>query len=167
MRTCTLGLWHHGTMALSPIIFPFNPSFLCPAQKSVYTPTHHGMTPFLLVFCFNLLHVTTSPPFSECRPGYLGSPPSCFCYEEDTAYFGNNAKVGSDNRQPSMAACQASCAANNECEFWTWGKASPTGPCYLKTKRENVTPGLKSYVSGSKHCVLPPPEGNVDCLSWW
>ena len=62
MRTCTLGLWDHGTMALSPIIFPFNPSFLCPAQKSVYTPTHHGsMTPFLLVFCFNLLHVTTSP----------------------------------------------------------------------------------------------------------
>ena len=97
--------------------------------------------------------------FSDCSPGYLGSPPNCFCYEEDTAYFGNNAKVGSDNPQPSKEACQQSCAASPDCQFWTWGRGTPTGPCYLKTKRENATPNLKSYVSGSKHCDLSS-EGN-------
>ena len=81
------------------------------------------------------------------------------------AYYGNNINDGSDNTQPSMHACQASCAAQPECEFWTWGNKRPAGPCYLKTKRENLTTGLRdpwSYVSGSKHCALPLPEGNGD-----
>ena len=38
------------------------------------------------------------------------------------------------------------------------------GPCYLKTARDNVTPGLDSYVSGSKHCKLPEAEGNYSKL---
>lgn len=127
-------------IALS-IIFPIYLSFL---------PLSYTYSPPLSVACLQ---------FSECSPGYFGSPPNCVCYEEDTAYFGNNARVGSDNPQPSMAACQKSCAADSSCEFWTWGKGTPTGPCYLKTKRENVTPNLKSYVSGSKNCRLPS-EGN-------
>ena len=118
---------------------------------SLSNPTHCSM------------RLYTPLQFSDCPPGYQGVPPNCFCYEEDTAYFGNNAKVGSDNPQPSMQECQKSCAASTECEFWTWGKGTPTGPCYLKTKRENVTPSLKSYISGSKHCNLPT-EGNLHCL---
>ena len=64
--------------------------------------------------------------------------------------------------QASRAACQRACAQHPTCEFWTWGKGTPRGPCYLKTARENVSPGLDSYVSGSKHCRLPEAEGNED-----
>ena len=90
-----------------------------------------------------------------CPPGYFGEPPSCYCFEDNTAYFGNNAKVGSDNLQPSRVACQKSCNDHPECEFWTWGKGTPVGPCYLKHTRDNVTPGLDSYISGSKQCPVP------------
>ena len=45
------------------------------------------------------------------------------------------------------------------------------GPCYLKTARENVTPGLADYVSGSKHCALPEQRGNHGtgrgCMIWY
>lgn len=68
--------------------------------------------------------------------------------------------TGQENFQPSRAACQRACAQHPTCEFWTWGKGEPRGPCYLKTARDNVTPGLDSYVSGSKHCKLPEAEGN-------
>ena len=70
--------------------------------------------------------------------------------------------TGQENFQPSRAACQRACAQHPTCEFWTWGKGEPRGPCYLKTARDNVTPGLDSYVSGSKHCKLPEAEGNYD-----
>ena len=95
-----------------------------------------------------------------CPPGYFGEPPSCSCFEDNTAYFGNNAKVGSDNLQPSRLDCQKSCLDHPKCEFWTWGKGTPEGPCYLKHTRDNVTPGLDSYISGSKQCPLPEAKGN-------
>ena len=100
----------------------------------------------------------TLPPAGEvvtCPNGTFGTPPSCSCVEDNTAYFGNNARVGSSNPQPSRAACARSCREHPECQFWTWGKGSPMGPCYLKHSRDNVSPGLNSYVSGSKLCVLP------------
>ena len=40
------------------------------------------------------------------------------------------------------------------------------GPCYLKHSRDNVSPGLTIYVSGSKLCVLPESEGKPDELNW-
>merc|ERR1711962_1196962 len=43
-----------------------------------------------------------TPP--TCPPGHFGTPPHCSCYEDNTAYFGNNARVGSSNPQPSMRA---------------------------------------------------------------
>ena len=101
---------------------------------------------------------TSTPLAGEvvtCPNGTFGTPPSCSCVEDNTAYFGNNARVGSSNPQPSRAACARSCREHPECQFWTWGKGSPMGPCYLKHSRDNVSPGLNSYVSGSKLCVLP------------
>ena len=62
------------------------------------------------------------PPPAKCPSGYFGQPPECKCFEDNTAYFGNNAVVGADNRQPSRAACQRSCAQHPTCAFWTWGK---------------------------------------------
>ena len=100
----------------------------------------------------------------SCPDGSWGSPPSCSCVEDNTAYFGNNARVGSSNPQPSRAACARSCREHPECQFWTWGKGSPMGPCYLKHSRDNVSPGLTSYVSGSKLCVLPESEGKPEEL---
>ena len=91
------------------------------------------------------------------EPDHWG--PDCQCFEDDTAYFSNNHRLGSENPQPSRVACQESCAETPECNYWTWGKGSPMGPCYLKTKRENVTPGLKDYVSGAKNCKLPETMG--------
>ena len=108
-----------------------------------------------------------SPRLGEvvtCPAGTWGTPPSCSCVEDNTAYFGNNARVGSSNPQPSRAACARSCREHPECQFWTWGKGSPMGPCYLKHSRDNVSPGLSSYVSGSKLCVLPESEGKPDEL---
>ena len=125
--------------------------------SSIYFPCHFSHD-FLLTLHDQILGVTASP--ATCPPGYFGQPPSCSCLEDNTAYFGNNAKVGSENLQPSQSACQKSCLDHPECEFWTWGKGTPSGPCYLKHARDNVTPGLDSYISGSKHCPLPEAKGN-------
>merc|ERR1719369_321751 len=115
-----------------------------------------------------MYEVTGKPePSVTCPPGYFGKPPSCSCFEDNTAYFGNNAKFGLDNLQPSRLACQKSCMDHPKCEFWTWGKGTPVGPCYLKHTRDNVTPGLDRYISGSKQCPLPEvtgkPKPSVTC----
>ena len=60
--------------------------------------------------------------------------------------------AGTSNLQPSKEACASSCRELEDCRFWTWGKSSPLGPCFLKTARENVTPGLAAFVSGSREC---------------
>ncbi len=104
--------------------------------------------------------VTSTPPKDSGGSPTCADPASqfgvnCTCFEENTAYFGNNHVVGAENPQSSRLACQRSCAEKAECVFWTWGRGSPTGPCYLKTKRAQVTHGLRDYVSGSKDCVLP------------
>ena len=103
--------------------------------------------------------MTAGPP--TCPPGRF-SPPDCLCYEEDTAYFGNNHVTGHENPTSSRSECQRSCAKTPECQFWTWGVGEPTGPCYLKTARENVRRNLTSYVSGTKDCRLPEDKG-LDC----
>ena len=64
---------------------------------------------------------TTTPP-PECPPGYHGVPPECKCFEDNTAYFGNNAQTGAENPQPSRVACQRSCQQHPTCQYWTWGK---------------------------------------------
>ena len=74
------------------------------------------------------------------------------CYEENTAYFGNNHKMGPENPQKTRLDCQQSCESHDSCHYWTF---HTSGLCYLKVKRENVTPNLTSYVSGSKFCRLP------------
>ena len=94
-----------------------------------------------------------------CPPGYFGEPPSCSCFEDNTAYFWNNVQMSDRNLQPSRMACQQSCSDHSECEFWTWAKKTPEGPCYLKHTRENVSPGFNNYVSGSKQCLLPEANG--------
>ena len=134
---------------------------LCKPSSLSFCP--HSFSPAAI--SLSQLH----PPFPagevvSCPEGTWGSPPSCSCVEDNTAYFGNNARVGSSNPQPSRAACARSCREHEECQFWTWGKGSPMGPCYLKHSRDNVSPGLTSYVSGSKLCVLPESEGKPDEL---
>ncbi|XP_040583657.2 LOW QUALITY PROTEIN: low-density lipoprotein receptor-related protein 2 [Lepeophtheirus salmonis] len=94
----------------------------------------------------------SSPPSS---PTTLPEKP---CFEDNTAYFGNNYRIGSENPQKSRLACQESCANHPECLFWTWGKGDKTGPCYLKTARMNVQHNVSHYVSGSKNCLLPEAE---------
>ena len=74
------------------------------------------------------------------------------CFEDDTAYFGNNARTGGENPQKSRLDCQQSCEFHPSCQYWTFDKG--TGNCYLKSKRENVTPH-PYYISGSKNCRLP------------
>ena len=107
----------------------------------------------------------SGPDFSpRCAdPGtQFGS--DCACFEDNTAYFGNNRVVGSENPQPSRSACRRSCAEHAECAYWTWEKGTPTGPCYLKTSRDRVTHGMTAYVSGTKGCLLPEDKGQS--LSW-
>lgn len=94
-------------------------------------------------------------PF-KCPDGTYGD--DCACFEDNAAYFGNNDRLGNENPQPSRHACQQSCQHHPSCKFWTWGKAEPTGPCYLKTKRDNVGYNLTSYVSGNKFCKLPEAD---------
>lgn len=144
-------------------------SIIC--QLSISPPINpqlHDSDHFIMFLHVSLMPIldaktpvsTTPAPPVECPKDYFGSPPECKCYEDNTAYFGNNEVTGSDNPQPSRGACQRSCAQHPTCQFWTWGKGEPTGPCYLKSARENVTPGLSTYVSGSKHCKLPEAQGN-------
>ncbi len=102
------------------------------------------------------------PPPKKCRsPSAVTPPPECACFEDNTAYFGNNHLLGHENMKPSARACQLSCRETKECNFWTWGKGRPEGPCYLKTDRQNVRANLTSYLSGSKGCQdsLPGEDG--------
>ena len=139
----------------------------CNSLPLLFPPVHHFFSCIYLSFPHTLLLHPPFVPAGEvvtCPEGTWGTPPSCSCVEDNTAYFGNNARVGSSNPQPSRAACARSCREHPECQFWTWGKGSPMGPCYLKHSRDNVSPGLTSYVSGSKLCVLPESEGKPDEL---
>ena len=141
----------------------------CKLGHKPFSPLPSSVHIFLLILHLSLLSISglhPPPPAGEvvtCPNGTFGTPPSCSCVEDNTAYFGNNARVGSSNPQPSRAACARSCREHPECQFWTWGKGSPMGPCYLKHSRDNVSPGLNSYVSGSKLCVLPE-GGKPDLL---
>jgi hypothetical protein len=74
------------------------------------------------------------------------------CFEDDTAYFGNNILFGDKNPQESTFDCQQSCEFHPSCQYWTFQKRE--GLCYLKLKRERVTTD-PSYISGSKKCRLP------------
>ena len=47
--------------------------------------------------------MSTPPP--TCPPGYLGEPPECKCFEDNTAYFGNNAVTGQENLQAGGIFC--------------------------------------------------------------
>ena len=68
-------------------------------------------------FCKDTNHNRTE---AECPSGYFGQPPHCKCYEDNTAYFGNNfGNNGWGNRQPSRAACQRSCAEHPRLELST------------------------------------------------
>ena len=131
-----------------------------------FPPVHHFSSCIYLTFSPTvLLH----PPFApageviSCPEGTWGTPPSCSCVEDNTAYFGNNVRIGPSNTQPSRAACARSCREHPKCQFWTWRKGSPMGLCYLKHSRDNVR-RLTIYVSGSKLCVLPESEGKPDEL---
>ena len=86
------------------------------------------------------------------------------CYEENTAYYGNNLIYGHENPKKSRMDCQQSCQFNLNCNFWTFRKPAHRGTlglCYLKTKRENVSNNVSSYVSGSKNCQLPEWTGRI------
>ena len=89
---------------------------------------------------------------SDNEVGVTTQRPSLNCFEDNTAYFGNN--IGSPVGQKSRSACQQSCARNPKCLYWTYEKRS-SGRCFLKTSRNGVTPGQTAYVSGSKNCILP------------
>ena len=124
-------------------------------------------TTLFFLSCFSFLIAHTKPLIADiekpvfkqpgvCPPDTYG--PECACFEDETAYFGNNERLGNENPQPSRHACQQSCQHHPSCLFWTWGKAEPTGPCYLKTKRDNVGYNLTNYVSGNKFCKLPESD---------
>ena len=175
-------VWVGSSQRLWPLVKPWNGPIATP-EMQLWSANHPLLFPLLNVdlkhffpFCiFSSIYlclpapVCSHPPLPlgevvTCPDGTWGTPPSCSCVEDNTAYFGNNARVGSSNPQPSRAACARSCREHPECQFWTWGKGSPMGPCYLKHSRDNVSPGLTSYVSGSKLCVLPESEGKPEEL---
>ena len=97
----------------------------------------------------------------RCPEGYFhpsNTTDECVCFEDNTAYFQNNHKLGSKNFQKSRYDCQQSCAVHPKCKYWTYSKPQEeghSGACYLKTARENVSRNLTRYVSGSKDCPLP------------
>ena len=76
------------------------------------------------------------------------------CFEESTAYFYNDVRMGHRNLQPSHLACQKSCSDHPECVYWTWTKKTPNN-CYLKHTRGDASPGFSSYISGPKQGLLP------------
>ena len=129
----------------------FTPGFLIASKLTLLN---------VKVFIF-LLYDNETLGAATCPSGYFGEPPSCSCFEDNTAYYENNVQMGEKNLQPSRLACQQSCSDHSECEFWTWAKKTPEGegPCYLKHTRENVSPGLNGYISGSKQCLLPEANG--------
>ena len=102
----------------------------------------------------------------DCPEGffhlYNDTTKACVCFEDNTAYFGNNHRFGAENPQFDRLGCQRSCEAHPECKYWTFSKPSVAGEeglCYLKTKRENMKFNLTDYVSGTKHCRLPEWQG--------
>ena len=44
------------------------------------------------------------------------------CFEDDTAYFGNNIVFGNKNPQKSTFDCQQSCEFHPSCHYWTFRK---------------------------------------------
>ena len=77
------------------------------------------------------------------------------CWEDNTAYYGNNIP-DSMSYQPSTSACQQLCAEHSRCSYWTWGRRA--GECYLKTSddgRMSMSPMTDVYVSGTKDCNVP------------
>ena len=89
---------------------------------------------------------------------YNDTKNGCVCFEDNTAYFGNNHRFGAENPQLDRLGCQKSCVVHPECKFWTFKKPTNKGGkglCYLKTKRANMKYILTEYVSGAKDCQLP------------
>ena len=96
----------------------------------------------------------------DCPEGffhlYNDTKEECVCYEDNTAYFGNNHRFGAENPQLSRLSCQNSCESHPECKFWTFSKPEVDGEkglCYLKTKRENMKFNLTDFVSGTKTVI--------------
>ena len=114
---------------------------------------------YLSFICICILLVTADKEVVVCGPGWFGSWPNCYCYENNTAYFGSNVLLGTDNLQSSSSACQKSCAEHPKCEFWTWDE---DGPCFLKHSRKNVRSGLNHYISGSKNCEMSMDGGRYN-----
>ena len=121
-------------------------------NKKTYAPSHLSVTP-------PGSSGSKSKPIKQKCKNKDEFGPKCLCFEDNTAYFGNNERVGSENPQPNRLACQRSCEDHPKCKYWTWGKGEPNGPCYLKTARENIGRNLTSYVSGTKFCKLPESKG--------
>ena len=112
-------------------------------------------------FHHSLLHFPTDPK-APCPDDHYG--PQCLCYEDNTAYYGNNDRFGNENPQKTRLDCQQSCEFHPSCHFWTFRKPlekGGSGLCYLKVKRDNVTPNVTDYVSGSKKCRLPEWTGTT------
>ena len=84
----------------------------------------------------------------------------CTCFEDNTAYIGNNIKTQTDC--PSRSTCQKSCANNYQCKFWSFEEKQNSGICYMKTRRGGVTHGMNNYVSGSKNCRMPEDGGGCE-----
>ena len=57
----------------------------------------------------------------DCPEGffhlYNDTKEECVCYEDNTAYFGNNHRFGAENPQLSRLSCQNSCESHPECIF--------------------------------------------------
>lgn len=69
------------------------------------------------------------------------------CFDDDMDYPGNDIG-GRKNNIETAAKCQALCAGNAECFYFTW---TTTKRCYLKTQKG--TPGLEvGATSGPKAC---------------
>ena len=116
-------------------------------------------------FCLSKMHENAHSQV-DCPDQYFhlfnDTTKACVCFEDNTAYFGNNHRFGAENPQFDRLGCQQSCEAHPECKYWTFSKPSVAGEeglCYLKTKRENMKFNLTDYVSGSKRCRLPEWQG--------
>jgi len=92
------------------------------------------------------------PSFCD-EEGYFESRGECVCSEKSRVYWGNTIVRGRDNIQDSVAECQQSCAANNDCEYWSY-LGGRRKYCWLKTKRENVRRQRGPWTSGSKNCPV-------------
>ena len=113
----------------------------------------------LLLPCTNQPSLSSLNQHQRCADPLTQFGYDCACFEDDTAYFGNNFVMGNDNPQPSRLACQQSCSKHPRCEYWTWDKRRRW--CYLKTRRDGVTHNRPIYVSGSKRCLLPEQDAGL------